>query len=72
MNNLRQRFTKWYYRKGHRMTYKPCDYADGVAELVFHCPLWIRPLVHLLFSPCTYYREVGNEFAESFNESIAN
>lgn len=54
MNNLRQRFTSWYYRKGYRMTYKPEN-----VELRFACPFWIRPLVFIFFSPCAYYRENG-------------
>lgn len=66
MNDFRVRFTKWYYRKGYRMKYRPCDYGDGVAELVFICPLWIRPFIELLFSPCTYYREIGSDFTEYF------
>ena len=57
MDNLREKFTKWYYRKGYRMSYKPCDYSDGVAELIFHCPWWIRPFVEFFFSPSIYYRE---------------
>ena len=52
MNNIRQRFTQWYFRKGYRM-----DYIQRNNELIFHCPLWVRPLVFLFFSPCAYYRE---------------
>lgn len=66
MNNLNQRFTKWYYRKGYRMMYKSCDYANGVAELIFFCPWWVRPFVYAFFSPCTYYSEVGTDFGEGF------
>lgn len=54
MNNLRERFTSWYYRKGYRMRYLPEN-----VELRFTCPLWIRPLVFIFFSPCAYYRENG-------------
>lgn len=61
MFNFREKFTKWYYRKGYRMEYKPCDYGDGVAELVFKCPFWVKPLVYVFFSPCEYYRENGYE-----------
>lgn len=63
MNDLRARFTKWYYRKGYRMTYRPYDNA---AEMIFFCPWWVRPFVELLFSPCVYYREFGSDFTEHF------
>lgn len=59
MDNLRAKFTKWYVRKGYTMEYKPCNYGDGVAELIFHCPILVRPLVSIFFSPCAYYREAG-------------
>lgn len=59
MFNFREKFTKWYCRKGYRMDYKPCDYGDGVAELTFICPIWVRPLTAWFFSPCVYYRETG-------------
>lgn len=52
MDNFRQRFTRWYYRRGYRM-----DYMTYTGELIFSCPLWVRPLVFLFFSPCAYYRE---------------
>lgn len=57
MDDIRIRFTKWYYRKGYRMIWKPCEYADGVAEMIFVCPWWVRPFVECFFSPCAYYRE---------------
>lgn len=61
MSNLRTKFTKWYYRKGYRMEWQRCDYADGVAAMIFVCPFWVRPLVSFFFSPTTYYREAGYE-----------
>lgn len=64
MTKLRSKFTKWYYRKGYRMEYRTCDYADGVAEMIFTCPFYVKPLVYFFFSPCVYYREVGFEFKE--------
>ena len=70
MENLRQRFTKWYYRKGYRMFYKPCDYGDDVAELIFDCPWWVRPLVEWFFSPSVYYGEVGYDFAQGFESGF--
>ena len=60
MNDFTTKFTKWYYRKGYRMVYKPCDYADSAAgELIFICPWWVRPMVEWFFSPCVYYSEAG-------------
>ena len=70
MGNFRERFTKWYYRKGYRMKYKPCDYGSCVAELIFFCPWWVRPLVEWLFSPCVYYRESGYDLANGFLEGF--
>ena len=70
MNDFRTRFTKWYYRKGYRMMYKPCDYADGVAEMIFYCPWWVRPLVELFFSPVVFYHELGKDFADGFVQGM--
>lgn len=68
MIDLRKKFTKWYYHKGYTMKPKTCDYFDGVAELVFRCPWWVRPLAYFLFSPSVYYaeflEELGNDFAD--------
>ena len=63
MIKLRERFTKWYYRKGYRLT---CKEYDNTFEMIFQCPLWVRPLVEWFFSPCTYYRELGYDFGEGF------
>ena len=57
--DLRTRFTKWYVRKGYRMEWKTCGFGDGVSEMIFRCPIWVRPLVEFFFSPCVYYREIG-------------
>lgn len=65
MNDFRTRFTKWYYRKGYRMRYKPGD-----TELIFSCPLLIRPLVYLFFSPSVYYREVGYDVGDAITSGI--
>lgn len=70
MSNFRQRFTEWYYRKGYRMEYKVCDYGDGVAELIFRCPWWVRPMVSLFFSPSVYYHEYAMEVAKELDEGI--
>lgn len=59
MNDFRTRFTKWYYRKGYRMRYKPND-----TELIFRCPFWVRPIVYYFFSPSVYYREASYEFTD--------
>ena len=32
MDELRVKFTKWDCRRGYHMSYKPCDYGDGVAK----------------------------------------
>lgn len=64
MDNFRERFTKWYYRKGYKMEYrKP-------AELVFRCPTLVRLLVSVLFSPSVYYHEQGYDFCKEFEEGL--
>lgn len=70
MTELRQRFTKWYYRKGYRMVYKPCDYGDNVAEMIFFCPWWVRPCVEWFFSPSVYYREAGHDVTDGLREAL--
>ena len=72
MTNLRVKFTRWYYRKGYRMIYIPCDYADGVAGMIFDCPLWVRLLASFFFSASVYYREAGYDFGDSFDEAVSN
>lgn len=64
MSDFRSRFTKWYCRKGYRMVYKPPHEDSNIAELIFVCPLWVRPLVELLFSPSVYYYEISLKEAE--------
>ena len=54
--SLRERFTKWYYRKGYRMKFNARD-----LKLNFICPFWVKPLAGALFSPHIYYHEMGVE-----------
>lgn len=63
MITLRERFTKWYFRKGYRMEYRSNSPTD--VELIFRCPFWVRPLVEYLFSPSVYYREIRNDVWEA-------
>ncbi len=55
---LRRRFTRWYVNKGYTMECKLCDYGDGVAKLIFHCPIYVKFLTEWLFSPIVYYQEL--------------
>lgn len=66
MDNLRERFTKWYYQKGYRAAYRDCTIGKPEIELVFYCPWWVRPLVWFLWSPSVYYYEQGFKFAKDF------
>ena len=59
MTNFNQKFTRWYYHKGYRMEWEPCDYGDGIGRIIFHCPWWVRPMTVWFFSPCTYYHMAG-------------
>lgn len=65
MDNLRRRFSSWYYRKGYRAVYRP----ESV-ELLFACPIWIRPLVFIFFSPCTYYREAAYDLSDGLTAGL--
>ena len=66
MNNLRERFTKWYYRKGYRAKYRDISFGKPTIELVFYCPWWVRPLVYLFWSPSVYFHEQGYKLAKDF------
>lgn len=70
MSKIKERFTRWYYRKGYRMHYKPCAYGDGVDSLVFDCPWWIKPLL-IFFSPSVYYIEYGKTISDWFEEGFS-
>lgn len=59
MNKLREKFTKWYVRKGYTMDWACCDFGDGIANFIFTCPFLVKPLAYFLFSPCVYYGSVG-------------
>lgn len=69
MNDFRQHFTKWYYHRGYRMAYIPCNYV-GMSEMIFICPWWVRPLVEWFFSPCVYYSEAGYELSQGFEAGL--
>ena len=70
MSSLRERFTRWYYSKGYRMEYRDCTIGKPELEMVFRCPFWVRPFVHIFFSPCEYYRLSGCDFAKGFLEGF--
>jgi hypothetical protein len=72
MTDFRTKFTKWYYRKGYRMYWTPCDYGDGVGSMNFVCPWWVRIFVGLFFSPSVYYYEVGYEVRNEIMEGFTN
>lgn len=70
MIDLRKKFTKWYYRKGYRMMWHTCPYGDGVSEMIFSCPWWVKPLVEFFFSPSVYYAEEGYRFGQIVAERL--
>ena len=70
MTKLRKKFTKWYYRKGYRMMWASCPYGDGVSEMIFSCPRWVKFLVEFLFSPSIYYEEQSRQFGEIVERRI--
>lgn len=70
MNNLRERFTKWYYRKGYTVRYTNELIENNAYELIFCCPLWVRPLVYFFWSPSVYYHELSSDFIKDFGAEI--
>ena len=54
MTNFAQTFTRWYCRKGYRMSFDVNE-----LRLIFDAPLLVRMIASMFFSPHTYYREVG-------------
>lgn len=71
MDNLRKKFTHWYYRKGYRMVWTG-EYAGADAAMIFVCPLWVRLLVYFFFSPSVYYSEEGRELGEIIEHRLEN
>ena len=69
MITLRERFTKWYYRKGYTLDTK---IYGNTYEMIFVCPWWVRLFVGLFFSPSVYYREVGYKFGSDFVDGFAS
>lgn len=63
---LREKFTKWYVKKGWTFGY------DGILPLnaVWHCPWYIKPLL-FLFSPSIYDIEITtNYICKGFMEGL--
>lgn len=54
MNKLRERFTKWYVKKGYKFTYDGTDPFNPMP--VYDCPKSVKPLL-VLFSPSIYFKE---------------
>lgn len=72
MNNLRERFTKWYYRKGYRAVYKDSGPGSKDVELIFYCPWWVIPLVWFFWSPSAYWTELGHDYADAFLQGLSS
>lgn len=81
MIDIKERFTKWYIRKGYRFYYKvnpikslytddDIKFFDSDLEAKFLCPWYIRPLL-IFFSPSVYmYHEYGKVIAENFMKGM--
>ena len=81
MIDIKERFTKWYIRKGYRFYYKvnpikslytddDIKFFDSDLEAKFLCPWYIRPLL-IFFSPSVYmYEEYGKQIAKSFMKGM--
>lgn len=55
--DFRTKFTKWYYKKGYKIDFEVVGFADGVGQMVYLCPWWIKPLTAYFFSPTVYFNE---------------
>lgn len=62
MKRLREKFTRWYVKKGY-------TFNGGFTEIIFCCPWWVKPFV-FLFSPSVYYAAWSEQFMKWFLESI--
>lgn len=84
MQRLKEKFTKWYIRKGYRFYYERCtlDISKerphivvtglpvGDAKASFICPWWVRPLL-IFFSPSVYYVEYyGKQIMQAFIDGL--
>ena len=80
MKGIRDRFTRWYVKKGYLFGYgwpdvDDCKYdiymrCDGFLNYYWICPKWIRPLL-IFFSPSMYTSEFyGKTIVEHFQKGI--
>lgn len=61
MIDLREKFTKWYYRKGYHAMRVFYPYGDGLRKIIFSCPWWVKPLLGTFFSYKIYLAETQND-----------
>jgi hypothetical protein len=61
MNNLKKKFTKWYFRKGYTFGYNFPAIPTSMPKAVWKCPWYVKPLL-ILFSPSVYQMEWSNEY----------
>ena len=77
---MKQRFTKWYVKKGYKFRYdflsvsvvgdELFPLACDVPRTVFNCPFWVKPFL-IFFSPSVYFAEaVGKTICNAFLEGI--
>ena len=78
MKRIRERFTKWYIKRGYKFGYGACKvYTDGVLvtpmempKSYFICSWYVKPLL-IFFSPSVYFREaIGRVFVENFKRGL--
>ena len=83
MRKLREKFTKWYFRKGYTFGYdfNGVETVGGddifpamptsMPRAVWNCPWYVKPFL-FLFSPSVYQMEWSNEYiVKGFMEGLA-
>lgn len=76
MKRIKERFTKWYIKKGytfgyalHRIDFDDPFYQEPIA--IFDCPWHVKPLLWF-FSPSVYFREKHGKAIMSWLEEGIN
>lgn len=82
MRKLREKFTKWYFRKGYTFGYdfNGIETIGGddvfpampksMPRAIWNCPWYIKPFL-FLFSPSVYQMEWSNEYiVKGFMEGL--
>ena len=70
--NIKERFTRWYIKKGYTFDYgfKETGKYEFEMEMHFDCPRWVKPLC-VFFSPSVYLHDVTMpRFREGLRQAL--